>query len=109
VKVLSSFWGEPIELEEVEVHYSDDDLGRASIVKRTDGLFCIYKHWKASDELHRQLTGTTEPVLRWRDDKTQPELLYEDVDPEIGLYGELEDARQEVLRLLRRDSSYTQT
>jgi hypothetical protein len=108
VKVISLFLGEPIELEEVEVHFSDNDLGRASIVRRKDGLLCIYTHWKASDELHHQLAGREENVVRWRDDKTPLAVLYEDIDPEVGFYGELEEARREAIRLLGRDASYTQ-
>jgi hypothetical protein len=109
VKVITSFWGEPVEIDEVEVHISDDGLGRAAIARRPDGLLCIYKHWKASDELHRQLTGSNTGVPRWHDDKTPLEALYKDVEPEIGLYGDLEDARREIFTMLSLDPSYTHT
>jgi hypothetical protein len=109
VKVISSFWGEPAELEEVEVHFSRDGLGRISIVRRSDGLLCLYKHWKASDELHHLLIGSDEGVPRWPEDKTPLDVLYEDVSPEVGLYGELEDARREIFSLFNRYDSGTQS
>jgi hypothetical protein len=105
VKFITSIWDDPIEIDEVEVHYSHDGRGRASIVRRPDGLLCIYKHWKASAELHQQFTGTDAAFPLWRDDKTPLEELYRDVDPEIGLYGELEDARKVVLKILHRASA----
>ena len=108
MKVISTILGDPIEFEEVEVHFSDDGLGRFAIAKRPDGHFCIYKHWKASDELHRQLTGSETGVTPWPEDRTLLEDLYRDVSPEIGIFGALEDARREILSILQRYSGYTQ-
>ena len=78
VKFSTSIWDDPIEIDEVEVHYSRDGRGRASIVRRPDGLLCIYKHWKASAELYQRLTGTDATFSLWWDDKTPLEELYRD-------------------------------
>jgi hypothetical protein len=34
--------------DEIEIYVTRDGLGRAAIVRRTDGLFCIYCHGRGS-------------------------------------------------------------
>jgi hypothetical protein len=109
MKVSTSLWDDPVEFDEVEVHISRDGLGRASIARRPDGLLCIYVHWKFPPEIHRRITGTEANVTHWQDDTTPLEELYRDVDPEIGLYGELEDARREIRTVLLGREERAQT
>ena len=40
-------------IDEVEVYVTPDGLGRAAIVRRSDGFLCIYLHWIA--RLMRQI------------------------------------------------------
>ncbi len=80
MKVASSYWGEPVVIDEVEVHVSEDGDYRAAIVRRADGLFCIY----------------TRLIGGWHTDETPVALVYEDCEPAVGIYGTVEDARREV-------------
>lgn len=75
-------------VDELEVYVSRDGLGRAVIVRRSDGLFCIY--------VHARWSGT------WMEDDDPVRLRYDDpnpeeiAEPETGLYGTLEDARKQI-------------
>jgi hypothetical protein len=86
-------------IEELEVYVTPNGLGRASIVRRNDGFLCIYLHWKWSEAFlkrhHLDAGGRTS----WLDDRTPLDLLYQDREPESGLYGALDDARREVRSL----------
>jgi hypothetical protein len=42
-------------VREEKVLLSEDGLGRVAIVKRTDGLFCLYAHWRWKVETQRSL------------------------------------------------------
>ncbi len=42
-------------IDEVEVYVTPDALGRAAIVRRSDGFFCIYLHWKWPEETIKSL------------------------------------------------------
>ena len=82
-------------IDEAEIHITPDGFGRAAIVRREDGLFCIYVHWiwpnyVGSGSMKRD---------NWMEDETPPSLLYKDVDPEPGVYGSVEDARRQVRSL----------
>jgi hypothetical protein len=74
--------------DEVEVYVTRDGVYRAAIVRRDDGLFCIYRHARNNGS--------------WLDDKKPALLLYDDPDPEqisqpeTGVYGTIADARNEI-------------
>jgi hypothetical protein len=80
-------------IDEIEIYVTRDGLGRAAIVRRTDGLFCIYYHGRGSGS--------------WLEDDNPAFLRYEDPNPEelaepaIGIYGTLDDARNQI-RAARR-------
>lgn len=82
MKIISSLWGERVVIDEVEVHFSPDGQYRAAIARRADGRFCIYKRHIASG---------------WHGDRTPAAIVYQDREPERGIYGTLEDARRELL------------
>lgn len=75
-------------IDEVEVYVTRNGLGRAAIVRRSDGLFCIYRHLRESGN--------------WMDDDNAVLLRYDDPDPEqvaeplVGIYGTIADARKEL-------------
>ena len=87
-------------VDELEVYLTPDGLGRAAIVRRTDGHFCIYVHWKWSRAALESLNLGADEWATWIDDRTPTAALYQDRDPEPGIYGTLDDARRE-LRSLR--------
>jgi len=97
-------------IDEVEVYVTPDGLGRAAIVRRSDGFLCIYLHWKWSEESVKALNldsgGAPTSRFSWFSDETPVSLLYEDKDPERGVYGTLDDARRE-MRSLRGFSEAT--
>jgi len=77
---------------EVEVYFSQGGLGRAAIVRRPDGLFCIYVGWL-----------WPESGMNWLGDKC-PDIKYDDDSeeaqrPQHGVYGTVDDARREVKSL----------
>ena len=75
-------------VHEVEVYVTRNGLGRAAIVRRSDGRFCIYRHLRESGN--------------WTDDDNAVLLRYDDPDPEqvaqplVGIYGTVTDARKEL-------------
>ena len=83
-------------IDEKEVYITENGRGRASIVERDDGFFCIYVHWIwfQSEKMvfHVELGGRT----TWHGDKTPLEQLYHDIEPKQGLYQTLDDARREI-------------
>ena|SRR5882757_10085146 len=90
-------------IDEVEVYVTPDGLGRAAIVRRSDGFFCIYLHWKWSEAtvkaLNLETGGAPSSWFSWFTDDTPTSLLYDDKDPERGVYGTLDDARREMRSL----------
>ena len=75
-------------VDELEVYVTPNGLGRAAIVRRSDGFFCIYRHIRESGN--------------WIDDDNAVQLRYDDPDPEqvaeplVGIYGTVADARREL-------------
>ena len=72
-------------IEEDEVWLTPDGLGRAAIVRRDDGHFCIYRFlsWDGrfadvSQLYEEKIPQSDEPFAK----------------PEIGIYGNVEDARR---------------
>jgi hypothetical protein len=86
-------------IDELEVYLTPDGLGRAAIVRRSDGLLCIYVHWKWSEAVLKTHNLDAGGRVTWINDNTPPAVLYEDREPESGLYGELDDARRQVRSL----------
>lgn len=87
-------------IDEVEVYVTPDALGRAAIVRRSDGFFCIYLHWKWPEETIQSLNlDARAAATNWLGDSTSTFLLYEDKEPEPGVYGTLDDARREMRSL----------
>jgi hypothetical protein len=84
-------------VDELEVYLTADGLGRAAIVRRSDGFLCIYVHWKLSQAVIKaQNIDARGSSTSWFNDSTPLALLYEDIDPEPGLYGMLDDARRQI-------------
>lgn len=98
MQVISSLWGERVVVDEVEVHISANGHRRAAIARRPDGFFCIYRHCKLPLAFLRQFKWEygEDYADNWRADNAPAELLYEDREPERGIYGTLDDARREV-------------
>jgi hypothetical protein len=86
-------------IDELEVYLTPDGLGRAAIVRRRDGLLCIYLHWKLSETVLKAQNIDAGGRTSWFNDSTPPAFLYQDIDPEHGLYGTLDDARRQVRSL----------
>jgi hypothetical protein len=68
--------------EELEVYVTPVGRGRAAIVRRTDGQYCICLRWRISGS--------------WMDDDPNPD---EGVLPEEGLHATIEDARSHLRNL----------
>ena len=85
--------------QELEVYITPDGLGRAAIVRRPDGLLCIYVHWIWSDGAMESTGLQRQGPSSWHNDKSTPSELYADVRPEPGLYGTLDDARRQIRSL----------
>ena len=81
----------PNPISEVEVYVTRNGRGRAAIVRRSDGFFCIYRHLRESGS--------------WMEDQDPVLLCYDDPDPEqvaqplVGIYGTVADARNELRNL----------
>ncbi len=86
-------------MEEVEIYITSNGLGRAAIMKRVDGLLCVYVHWLWSEEDQRALNVADAHARSWLNDKTPPNELYEGAEPNPGLFGAIDEARREVLAL----------
>jgi hypothetical protein len=68
--------------EELEVYVTPGGRGRAAIVRRSDGQYCVCLRWRVSGS--------------WMDDDPNPD---EGVLPEEGLHATIEDARIHVRSL----------
>lgn len=87
-----------MDVDEQKVLLSDDGYGRVAIVRRQDGLFCLYQHWHWTPDAQRSLG--IEPVKDRRWVRERARELYDGVEPLSGLYGSAEDAEVEGRRLL---------
>jgi hypothetical protein len=86
-------------IDEVEIYVTPNGLSRAAIVRRTDGLFCVYVHMKWSAEELNAFGIDSQGQQSWLNDSTPLSLLYENMEPELGIYGTLEDAQRQVRSL----------
>jgi hypothetical protein len=91
-----------MDIDEVKVLLSPDRYGRVAIVRRVDGLFCLYRHWYWTPET--QIAMRLEPVEDRRWTVESPPGMYDGKEPLSGLYGTVEDAEREARRLLRLDN-----
>jgi hypothetical protein len=94
-----------VAIDEVEVYLTPDGYGRVSIVRRSDGLFCIYTHWIMPLE-NRIGVFAAEAPRNWEEVYASVPDIYNDVPPELGIYGTVDDARRE-LRSMREFSDAT--
>ena len=88
---------------EEKVLLSPDRCGRVAIVRRPDGLLCLYQHWHWTSESQQALGAG--PVVDRRWTTVYDPVLYDDVDPLPGVYGTIEDAEREARRLIREHGS----
>lgn len=56
-------------VDELEVYLTPSGLGRAAIVRRSDGLLCIFVHWILSEEF-RAVGFAPGGRTSWIDDRT---------------------------------------
>ena len=88
---------------------SEDGLGRVAIVRRTDGLFCLYSRCHLSFETQKAL-GLEDPrEIRWTTD-FDIHFYAGDADqgpvpPLPGIFDSLESAEKEALQILRLNDS----
>jgi hypothetical protein len=87
-----------MDIREEKVLLSPDGLGRVAIVRRSDGLFCLYQHWRWTIEAQQALG--VEPVQDHRWTTEYDPALYLDVEPLPGIYGTVSEAETEARRLL---------
>ena len=82
-------------MDEQKVIISPNGLGRIAIIRRDDGRFVLFEHWRWSVEM--QTAMRVEPVLNrgWTDDDYDRNALYERTEPLPGLYGTVEEAERE--------------
>lgn len=91
-----------MDVHEEKVLLSTDGYGRVAIVRRADGLFCLYRHWRWVPDTQHPLD--IEPIKdRWTTDYDSR--LYDGVTPLPGLYGSVEDAESDAEQLLKQGNS----
>jgi hypothetical protein len=91
-----------MDIQEEKVLLSADGYGRVAIVRRSDGLFCLYQHWHWTPETQRSLSVGPVEDRRWTTNYNPA--LYEDMPPLPGIYGTVDDAQREAERLLDRSA-----
>ena len=79
-------------LDERAVFVTQDGFGRGSIVRRSDGLFEIYEHWLWDEETRHAFNVAPGGRISWDSDYLQTDGLYEDIEPQPGIYGTVDDA-----------------
>lgn len=82
-------------MDERKVLISHDGLGRIAIVRRPDGMFCLYEHWRWSVDMQKAMK--IEPIQdrRWTDAHYDRDAIYHQVEPLPGLFATVEDAERE--------------
>lgn len=82
-------------MDERTVLISPDGVGRIAILRRPDGMFCLYEHWRWSVDMQKAMR--TEPVRdrRWTDVVYDRNALYDDVEPLLDPFGSVEEAECE--------------
>ena len=85
-------------MDEQAVLITPDGLGRLAIVRRDDGLFCLYEHWRWSAATLEAFGAKGSAPERWTDGPYDRLALYEPSDhirPLPGVYGSVLDAERE--------------
>jgi hypothetical protein len=82
-------------MDEQKVLITADGLGRIAIVRRPDGLFCLYEHWRWSADTQRAMNVQPVAERQWRDADYDRAAIYEDAAPLPGLFQTVEDAERE--------------
>ncbi|MBW8745220.1 MAG: hypothetical protein JF628_12925 [Sphingomonas sp.] len=90
-----------MDVHEEKVLLSSDRYGRIAIVRRYDGLFCLYRHWLWPPKTQRSFGVGSVQDRRWSTDYDPA--LYDDIEPLPGIYGTIEDAEREAVSLLERE------
>lgn len=82
-------------MDERRVLITPDGLGRIAIVRRPDGMFCLYEHWHWS--VDDQIAFGVSPVSDrgWSDQGYDRKRLYSDNEPLPGLFGSVDEAERE--------------
>lgn len=86
-------------IREEKVLLSADGYGRIAIVRRSDALFVLYEHWRWPPEIQTAFNVAPVENSRWTD-AYDPRLYDDDTVPVPGVYGTVEDAEKEAVRLL---------
>jgi hypothetical protein len=84
---------------ELEVYVTSDGLGRAAIVQLNNELFAIVMHWIPSPTLVAAGVIQRGGRTNWFNDNTPLSDLYEDREPEPGMYITVDDARRGISTL----------
>lgn len=87
--------------DEVSVLFSPDNRGRIAVVRRSDGLFCLYEHWHWSIQAQRAMRIEPLEDRRWSTDYDPAH--YKNKEPLPGVYGTLADAENEARSRLGLD------
>jgi hypothetical protein len=82
-------------MDERKVLITPDGLGRIAIVRRPDGMFCLYEHWRWSIDMQRAMEVEQVEDRRWNNANYERDALYEDLEPLPGLFGSVEEAVRE--------------
>jgi hypothetical protein len=87
-----------MEIDEVEVYITRDGLSRAAIVRRSDGLFWVYMHVALPPNYLPEVFAPS-AWRSWFADTAPLAVLYEDKEPDSGIFGTVDDARRHVRSL----------
>jgi hypothetical protein len=85
-----------MDIDEVAVYVTSDGLGRAAIVRRRNGLLCIYEHWLFGERAREALSVVGGRTGWLTSEKPTLSDLYGNVEVEPDLYGTLDDAQRQV-------------
>jgi hypothetical protein len=82
-------------MDERKVLITPDGLGRLAIVRRSDGMFCLYEHWLWAVDMQKAMNVKPVQDRRWTDGDYDHDALYDDIEPLPGLFGTVEEAERE--------------
>lgn len=82
-------------MDEQKVLITSDGFGRIAIVRRGDGRFCLYEHWRWTAETQKAMN--VQPIVerRWDGDDYDREAIYEYAEPSSGLFATVDEAERE--------------
>jgi hypothetical protein len=82
-------------MDERKVLITPDGLGRIAIVRRPDGRFCLYEHWRWSVDMQKAMNVQPVEDRRWTDADYDRNALYDEVEPLPGLFSSVEEGERE--------------